>query len=60
MITDCEKWHYLSVKSLSALLRVITGNNHGDFYSLNCLCSYTTEKNFKNIKMYAKTMIIAM
>ena len=47
MITDCEKWHYLSVKSLSALLRVITGNNNGDFYSLNCLCSYTTEKTLK-------------
>ena len=36
MITDGEKWHYLAVKSLSALFREITGNNHGDFYCLNC------------------------
>ena len=31
MITDGEKWHYLAVKSLSALFRELTGNNHGDF-----------------------------
>ena len=36
MITDGEKWHYLAVKKLSALLRGITGNNNGDFYCLNC------------------------
>ena len=44
MITDGEKWHYLAVKSLSALFRKITGNNHEDFYCLNCFQSYTTEK----------------
>ena len=32
MITDSEKWHFLAVKSFSALFREITGNNHGDFY----------------------------
>ena len=38
MITDDgKKWYYLKVKSISALLRVITSNNHGDFYCLNCL-----------------------
>ena len=36
MITDGEKWHYLAVKILSALLRGITGNNNGDLYCLNC------------------------
>ena len=36
MITDSEKWHYLAVKSLSALFRGITGNNNGEFYCLNC------------------------
>ena len=36
MITDREKWHYLAVKSLSAFIRGITGNNNGDFYCLNC------------------------
>ena len=30
MITDGEKWYYLAVKSSSALLRGITGNNNGD------------------------------
>ena len=47
MITDGEKWHYLAVKRLSALFRGITGNNHGDFYCLNCFQSYTTENKLK-------------
>ena len=60
MITDGEKWHYLAVKNRSALLGGITGNNNGDFYCLNCFHSYTTETDLKNIKTYAKTMIIAI
>ena len=37
MITDDgEKWHYLNVKSLSALLRRITSKHNGDFYCLIC------------------------
>ena len=47
MITDGEKSHYLAVKKLSALLRGIAGNNNGDFYCLNCFCSYTTENKLK-------------
>ena len=50
MITDGEKWHHLAVKSLSALFRVITGNNHGDFYFLNCFRAYTTENKFESHK----------
>ena len=50
MITDGEKWHYLAVKSLSALFRGLTGNNHGDFYCLNCFQSYTTENKLKKHK----------
>ena len=50
MITDGEKWHYLAVKSLSALFRGITGNNNGDFYCLNCFQSYTTENKLKKLK----------
>ena len=38
IITDGKKWHYLAVKSLSALLRGITSNHNGDFYCLNCFC----------------------
>ena len=60
MITNGEKWHYLAVKSLSALFRDITGNNHGDFYCLICLQSYTTENKLKKHKKHAKIMIIAM
>ena len=43
MITDGKKWHYLSVKKLSALLRGITSNHDGDFYWLNCPHSYRTK-----------------
>ena len=60
MISDGKKWQYLAVKSLSALLRRITGNNNGDFYCLNCFRSYNTKIGLKSIKMYVKTMIIAM
>ena len=45
MITDeTNNWHYLAVKSISGLLRGITSNHNGDFYSLNCFHLYTTEK----------------
>ena len=50
MVTDGEKWHYLALKSFSALLRGITGSNNGDFCCLNCLQSYTTEKRLKKHK----------
>ena len=35
---------------LSALFRVMTGNNNEDLYSLNCFQSYTTENKLKNHK----------
>ena len=38
MITDGKKWHYLTVKSLSALLKGISSNGKGEFYCLNCFC----------------------
>ena len=50
MISDGKKRHYLAVKSLSALLRRITGNNTGDFYCLNCFRSYTTKNRLKKHK----------
>ena len=50
MITDGEKWHYLAVKKLYALLRGITGNNNRDFYCLNCFRSYATENKHKKNK----------
>ena len=42
MISDSEKWHYLTVKNLPGLLRGITSNHQGDFYCLNCFRSYRT------------------
>ena len=50
MITDGEKWHYLAVKSLSALLRGITSNHKENFYCLNCFRSYTTKLRLKKHK----------
>ena len=47
MVTNGKKWHYLSVRSLSALLREITSNHHGDFYCLNCFHSYITPNKLK-------------
>ena len=47
MITNGKKWHYLAVKSLSALFRGITSNNNRDFYCLNCFHSQSTEKKLK-------------
>ena len=55
MITDgtCN-WHYLAVKSISRLLRGITSNHNGDFYCLNCLQSYTTEKKLRKHERICK------
>ena len=48
MITDKNnRWHYLAVKSLSALFRGITSSNNGDFYCLNCFHSYHTLNKLK-------------
>ena len=50
MITDGEKWHYLTVKKLSAFLRGITSKNGGDFHCLNCFRSYSTKNKLKKHK----------
>ena len=47
MITDGKKWHYLAVKSLSALLKRITSKHKEYFYFLNYFHSYSTEKKLK-------------
>ena len=44
---DGERWHYLAVISLSALLRGIPSSNNGDFYCLNCFHSYRTINKLK-------------
>ena len=61
MISNGKKWHYLAVRSLSALLRGITSNHNGDFYCFNCFHSCSTENNLKeheekcNIHDYCRT-----
>ena len=47
MITDGEKWHYLAVINLSALLQGNSSNHEGDFYCLNCFNSYTSKNKLK-------------
>ena len=50
MITNGEKWHYLTVKNLPGLLRRITSTHKEDFYCLNCFHSYRTRNKLKKIK----------
>ena len=50
MITDREKWHYLTVKNLSGLLRGITSTHKEDFYCLNCFHSYRTRNKLESHK----------
>ena len=47
MITDGEKWHYLTVKNLPGLLRGITSTHKEDFYCLNCFHSYRTKNRLE-------------
>ena len=52
---DDENWHYLTVKSLSRLLRGITSNNKGDFYCLIFFFIYIEQKkHLKNMKKVCK------
>ena len=44
MITDGNKWDYLAISDLSALIEGKLSNHHRDFYFLNCCNSYTTKK----------------
>ena len=60
MISNGEKWHYLTVKNLSGLLRKITSNHKEDFYCLNCFHAYSTKNKLETHKKYVKTMIIVM
>ena len=50
MITDGEKWHYLAVKKLSALLKGIISKQMGAFSCLNCFHSYSTIEKLKKYR----------
>ena len=48
MITGgATNWHYITIKSISGLLRGLTSNHNGDFYCLNCFHSYRTKGKLK-------------
>ena len=47
MITDGEKWHYLTVKNLSGLLSRVTSTHYGDFHCLNFFRSYRTKSKLE-------------
>ena len=47
IITDGEKRYYRAVKSLPALLRVITSKHEDNFYFLNYFHSYSTKHKLK-------------
>ena len=48
MITDDNnRWHYLAVKNLPALLRGTKSNHHGDFYCLISFHSYRTPNKLR-------------
>ena len=44
MVSDGEKWNYLTVRSLSALLKGITSKHKCYSYCLNCFHLYRTNK----------------
>ena len=49
MITNgTDKWHYITMKSIPALLRGVSSTHNDDPYCLNCFRSYRTEKKLKN------------
>ena len=50
MITNGEKWDYVTVKNLPGLLRGITSTHKEDFYCLNCFHSYRTKNKLESHK----------
>ena len=54
MITDGKKWHYLAVKSLTALLKEITSKHKGDFYCSDCFRAYATKTKLQSRKKVCK------
>ena len=47
MIGDGEKWHYLTVRSFSALLKGITSKHKDDSYCLNCFHSFASKQSLQ-------------
>ena len=49
-----QRWNYLAVKKLSALLRGMTSKINGDFYCLNCLHPFRTKNRLESHKKVCK------
>ena len=47
MISDGEKWHYLTERSLTALLKGITSKHNDDSYCLNCFHSFVSKNSLE-------------
>ena len=60
MITDGKKWHYLAVKSLSALFRGVTSKHVGDFITSIVFTHIVQKINLKNMRKYVMIMITVM
>ena len=59
MISNGEKWHYLAVKKLSALLRGITSWRAVLLFELSSFLQ-NKKKNFTRVKKYVKIKIFVM
>ena len=57
MISNEEKWHYLAVEKLSALLTGIKSKHHGEFYCQNYLNFLQQKTKVNLIKKYGKIKI---
>ena len=58
MITDdSNRWHYLAVKSLSALHTGISSSNNGNFCFLNCFNSYRTINKLKKHERVCNNLV---
>ena len=56
MFGDGEKWHYLTVRKSSALLKGITSKHKDDSYCLNCFDSFASKKSLeKHMKVCEDT-----
>ena len=50
MISYKKGWHYIAVKRLSELLRRVTSQHNGDYYSINCLHSFRRKGKLESCK----------
>ena len=54
MTTNGKRWHYLTVKNLSAILRGLTSKHVCDFYCLIYLNFFRTKSKFESHKKLCK------